>query len=373
MALDGELVVRLDWDGGRVRAAHPRSVRPRASRVLIGRRAEEAPALAGRLFAICGRSQSVAAESAQLAARGAQRDEASALDAGTRVCAETIHEHLWRLLIDWPRLIDIPPRSEALIAVRRALAPVFEGDAAARESVAARLGDIAQAEIYGTKAADWLAIADLDSLAAWCRAAPTPTARLVAGLLCAAAGEGAEAVGLLPEPDDAALREGIVAALDAEPDYERAPHWKGKPRETGPLARMARHPLVRALLAARGAGVLARLVARLAELARSIEVLAGDAPARARHGGFAIAQGDGLGWVECARGLLVHRTRLAGERIADYRIVAPTEWNFHPRGAFARGALAIEADSEAELERRARRLAASLDPCVALRLEIGHA
>jgi hypothetical protein len=372
MTLDGELVVRLEWDGGRVRAALPRAVRPRASRVLVGRRADEATALVGRLFAICGRSQSVAAGSARLAARGAGRDPAGARDAGMRVCIETIHEHFWRLLVDWPRLTGLAPRNAALIAVRAALAAPFEGTGA-RESTAAQLAEIARDEIYGAPPADWLALSDLDALAAWSGAAPTAAAKLVAELLVTETGYGATAVELLPPAGDTTPWQALVAALDAEPDYERAPHWKGDARETGPLARMARQPLVHALLEARGAGVLARFAARLAELAQSLEILAGRAPLPANHGGFAIAPGDGLGWVECARGLLVHRARLEGDAIADYRIVAPTEWNFHPRGAFARGALAIEAGGEAELERRARRLAASLDPCVALRLEIGRA
>jgi len=372
MTLDGELVVHLQWDGGRVRAAYPQSLRPRASRVLVGRRAEEAPALVGRLFAICGRSQSVAAGAARLAARGAERDKAAARDAGMRVCIETVHEHFWRLLIDWPRLTGLAPRNAALIAVRAALAAPFEGTLA-RESTAAQLEEIAQDAIYGARPVDWLALPDLDALAAWSRAAPTVAAKLVAALLVAETGAAGAAAEFLPAAGDKTLCAAIVASLDADPDYERAPHCEGGARETGPLARMARQPLVRALLDERGAGVLARFVARLAELAQSLEIVAGRAPLAANHGGLAIAPGDGFGWVECARGLLVHRVRLDGDAIADYRIVAPTEWNFHPRGAFARGALAIEADGEAELERRTRRLAASLDPCVALRLEIGHA
>ena len=39
--------------------------------------------------------------------------------------------------------------------------------------------------------------------------------------------------------------------------------------------------------------------------------------------------------METARGLLMHEIALDGERIADYCIVAPTEWNFHPQGPLA--------------------------------------
>jgi hypothetical protein len=48
-----------------------------------------------------------------------------------------------------------------------------------------------------------------------------------------------------------------------------------------------------------------------------------------------LAPGVGRALVETARGLLMHEIVLDGERIADYFIVAPTEWNFHPQGPLA--------------------------------------
>ena len=60
-------------------------------------------------------------------------------------------------------------------------------------------------------------------------------------------------------------------------------------------------------------------------------------------------------------------------RVARYRIVAPTEWNFHPCGALAAGLRGLPVTNEAQLRRRASWLIGALDPCVAWRLEIGHA
>ena len=63
--------------------------------------------------------------------------------------------------------------------------------------------------------------------------------------------------------------------------------------------------------------------------------------AAARQGpplsGTSLADGVGLGQVQAARGLLVHRVAIRAGRVADYRILAPTEWNFHPQGAAALG------------------------------------
>jgi hypothetical protein len=51
--------------------------------------------------------------------------------------------------------------------------------------------------------------------------------------------------------------------------------------------------------------------------------------------------------------------------VGGYVIVAPTEWNFHPQGAFVREITGYHASSVADTELAARRLALALDPCVA--------
>ncbi len=49
------------------------------------------------------------------------------------------------------------------------------------------------------------------------------------------------------------------------------------------------------------------------------------------------ATGSGIGLAETARGLLLHRVQVERGLVTDYRIVAPTEWNFHPGGPLAQG------------------------------------
>ena len=82
----------------------------------------------------------------------------------------------------------------------------------------------------------------------------------------------------------------------------------------------------------------------------------------------------GIAAVQTARGLLLHAVRLEDERVADYRIVAPTDWNFHPDGALARGLLGLEVEDATTLVQRAGLAVLALDPCVAFRIEVaGHA
>ena len=113
-----------------------------------------------------------------------------------------------------------------------------------------------------------------------------------------------------------------------------------------------------------------RLGARLADAVRlALPDVEGRSGARwLARGALALGEGEGLAWCEMARGLLVHRVRLhddgRGEPcVAEYDVLAPTEWNFHPHGAVAQ-ALAMDLD-----ERAARVLAAAFDPCVSVRVE----
>ena len=119
----------------------------------------------------------------------------------------------------------------------------------------------------------------------------------------------------------------------------KAPRLRGQTYEVGALARQVidGHPLARAL-AEGGGGVLARVLARLLELARTqilMERLAAGIDPAAR---FMVqdaapqaqaAQGAGL--TEAARGSLGHWLRIEGGKIASYQIIAPTTWNFSPR------------------------------------------
>ncbi|MDZ4133984.1 MAG: nickel-dependent hydrogenase large subunit, partial [Paracoccaceae bacterium] len=116
----------------------------------------------------------------------------------------------------------------------------------------------------------------------------------------------------------------------------KAPRLAGLPMETGALARQVieGHPL--ALDLARQGGVLARVAARLLELARTqilMEHLAQTITPEARFMADATParDGHGEGLVEAARGALGHWVTLQKDRIANYQIIAPTTWNFSPR------------------------------------------
>lgn len=125
----------------------------------------------------------------------------------------------------------------------------------------------------------------------------------------------------------------------ADPGYTwcKAPRLAGRTMETGALARQVvdGHPLARALA---GGGVLARVAARLLEIARTqgaMEALVDgiDPAATFMRSAPPLRDGSGAGLVEAARGALGHWLRVEGGRITGYQIIAPTTWNFSPRDA----------------------------------------
>jgi uptake hydrogenase large subunit len=260
-------------------------------------------------------------------------------------------------LLHWPRWLGEEPDAEAIEALRAASAcPTGAGAGPAPAQ------SLAQA-LFGCTAHEWLQHDNWPDVLAWAAAGRTAPARFVRQLHACPAAADDKPVAFLPAPAAAWLRPLALAAFDA-PDFTRLPLWQGQPAETGALARLRDDALVGDLQAA-PSRLLARQMARLRELAL---LLAGRwQPAL---GALSLGPACALAWVDNARGLLVHAVQLDGQRVQRARIVAPTEWNFHPAGALARGLQgAPAADAQAALL-LARRLIISLDPCVACHVEL---
>jgi hypothetical protein len=161
--------------------------------------------------------------------------------------------------------------------------------------------------------------------------------------------------------DDMAVSEAMIE----NSAFSRTPALPGRCVETGAAARQK----------ARGGGLAARLAARFADMAATVESIrallqGGEAP-EALLSTRSEAPGRGFAAVDSARGRLYHALRIdhAG-RIADYRIVAPTEWNFHPDGPFVRSLRGAKIGIGAVALRRVERLAFVFDPCVRATAEI---
>ncbi|HUW49535.1 MAG TPA: nickel-dependent hydrogenase large subunit [Sulfuricella sp.] len=352
-ALTGWLTFRLRLQRGRVTKVKIVSARLQAAVLLTGKTPEQAMQLVPLLFSLCGGAQGVAAQAALQAAQGMTPAAAQqACWAGT-VRREASVEHLWHLMLDWPKIFGLERYEEEYVRCRhQCLQAKTDSDHAAA------LETVMVSELLGMPSADWLS-RDQPAWAAWRKDSSALGAKLLRRLEDVG-GEGGLAAACLPctiAEDWVGLEQKIRT-----PAYCSTPTWLGQPRETGALARQRGHALVAPLLAA-GRNIEARLTARLVELAHWACGEAG--PARDWIDVARCGQNTGLARVETARGILVHRVLVENGAIGEYAIVAPTEWNFHPHGAFAREAGRIAEPDDAAALRQAQWLALSLDPCVA--------
>jgi hypothetical protein len=375
MAIEGEIEVTLHWDGRRAQRVTVRSTRPSAAaRIAVGRRPADAARLLPTLYAVCGHAQRAAATAALRAAGG---DVDPSAHAAVAVQLEAVQESFWRLLIDVPRALGLATEAAPVAAARACVARALEDanarPAAARAPIgeaATALAGLARDHVFGRAAATWLAETDLGGYDRWRAAAATLPARALAQLAEIAPGLGRSDTPPMPDLEAGGWTS-LARTLQRDPAFAGAPTWDGVAVETGPLSRLREHRLIAALTARDGRCASTRIVARLVELARLLEALQRDEgePSGAVRA-WPVEKGSGIAAVQTARGVLLHLARIDDDRIDDYRIVAPTDWNFHPDGALARGLVGLEADDAAALAQRAGLAALALDPCVAFRIEV---
>lgn len=382
MTTEGKLSISVNWDGATVNAVAVQSSRPlQASRLTIGKPVQDAIDTMPLLFSVCGRAQGVAAVMAAEAALGIEVAGKLRASRARLILGEAIQEHLWRILLDWPREAGMQPMTEQYIGIGRAAKPLLATggwktigggpDADYDDAWLAfsrMLKDILHREVFGCDPARWLELDTQQGLEAWYEDTDTLAAQILRGL-AQCARFGTSNVATMPSPDRIWLQE-IAEAMQKDAAFSCQPNWQGAALETGVLARQWQHPLLQALMAAEGNSVFARMVARLVELAHMAETADN---ASGWIGSQSLGKGVGIAWVETARGLLMHRTASDDGRVLDYRVVAPTEWNFHANGALVRGLCGTVATNEAAARSKAEWLVQSLDPCVAYEITVRHA
>jgi Ni,Fe-hydrogenase I large subunit len=183
-----------------------------------------------------------------------------------------------------------------------------------------------------------------------------------------------------------------VFDLDKKEAYTfvKAPRYKDKPMEVGPLARMlvAKNPDVLGLVK-KGAkpGAVARHAARAIEtklLVNACYKWCDELLAEMTKPGFKIHDsahyeppktGEGAGFFEAPRGALGHWIKIEDKKIANYQCVVPSTWNASPRceknyrGQYEEsliGAPVPDADNPINVVRIIR----SFDPCLACAIHL---
>jgi len=279
------------------------------------------------------------------------------------VIVEALQETAWRVLLNLPQLFGRPGDPQTLAALRKRCATTPDN-----EALAAYLEDLLEQQLFGIPSRAWSAFTSSAQLEIWLAQTDTPLAVTLRQLWQGAGNWGNSAIGLLPEFPAAQMVEELLPPLLDDANFAGMPCWHGMPAESGALARLCSHPLIEETQHRQGNTVNVRLLARLLDLARFADRLRdGDTPWLRQA---QVQENAGLAWLQTSRGLLIHYAEVENGLVTDYRIVAPTEWNFHPDGAFVRGLTGKAAASAEEARRHAALLLHALDPCVAYEISV---
>jgi hypothetical protein len=344
---------------------------PLAGRLLRHTPAQMAPARLAALYGLCGYAHRLTAQLAIDAAYGLRGQPMAEELAG--LAAETQREHVRRIWLDWPRLVGADDAEAATGARALSNCPALHADGKRAKT---QMRPWIEHELLGECAARWLTHWRADPIACldeWAARGRTMPARLLQSIASTARGLTARALPLLAHAQSSTLS-ALARSIADQPDFEKLPTWKGQCCETGSWNRLADAEFSQDH-EARDAWL--RFGARVAE----ITALTCDAVPRLAAGAMTLAPGEALAWSEMARGLLLHRVRLerggAESTVADYQVIAPTEWNFHPRGAVSSQLKEMSAATVPEqsgaMERRIDVLAAAFDPCISYHIEHSHA
>ncbi len=363
----GSVTISVSLARDAVCAVEVKSVRPPAlARLFEGRAPSEAPRLAGQIFSLCGFAQATASRLALAKASGESVSGEARVFAAAGLLAERIFETLRPLVMQWPGKLTATAQAsagqhlrEALKASRTIISMAESGWESPRVLADARDALRQSASAIGVPASG---------------AEPTK------GSLLETITQDLTRDDIFPRRPVEALEgqddDEVVGLLVKAETYAQRPSLSGRIIETGPYSRMRQRQATDA-----GRALSTRLSARIADLSASLSQLDAITEGRAVElDGLmcdGVASGHGYGAVECARGRLYHAARLGSDGlIAQYRILAPTEWNFHPAGPFVETLLSSRIGAGDMARLRIAKLAALFDPCVAFDItvkEIAHA
>lgn len=407
MRFDGQIDIRLQCQGtlrdSRVCAVTVESSRQTQTAALLsGRTVPEALQLIGMVFGICGNAQSVAAVRTLEAAMGVKPDPDTDQVRQAVTDIETLREHLWRILLGWPAHTESTPDhatlaqvlsskqqvEQALGGLEHWLSPGATPRALDQTGIIACLEELQtliETRVLGVSCEEWLMLASLEDLIVLIEQHPedaTPAVRLLRRIIAREWTHSCfSPMQVLPSIHFGNASELIKHMQD--PDYIARPQWHQRPCESTSYSR-SRVPLTQALRRQSGSALLVRATALLSEVAlltlRLTRFFASrplwDAAYPQVETAFVASPGQALGQVCAARGQLFHWASVstAGSadgkpHISEYRILAPTEWNFHPAGVIPQ-ALAGLAGHADDIRQQAALLIELVDPCVGYQLTL---
>jgi len=362
MSIEGNIIIKINRSeqssGGPSLVEITSNRRTDIAGFLIGKSPEEAITILPVIFNICGKAHAHAAKMAC----GQNHN-----DSFLTVLCENAREHLLRIFTGWDidKKTDLNQiRFSEIMGLVGRMETAIETDRSDIKQIAGQIKEFLHSNIFHCSPQDFLELKTDEQLASWAEKTTSIAGHFIHNMYR----QNWQSIGsiepdFLPDIPCEQLSEKMHQADAAS--FIAQPSWEGRCHETGSLARNNRHPLIAALAHKYGYGLLTRQIARLIELAlipTDIE----------RHAKTSNADNfmQGFGQVETARGRLTHSVIIKDDVITDYKILAPTEWNFHPRGVLFESLQKLPMSDEADTKNMAKMVVESIDPCVAYEVRV---
>lgn len=359
--LAGRLLIDVSWHEDRIQRVRLTSTRPQqVTRLLHNRSVDEALSLVPMLYSLCSVAQKVAALQAVESARGIEVSPGVLHARQLLVQAETARELGLRLASCWLPSPEITAglmqwfvQWQQRLQWALKLNPDEQGRPIAVSEISAELKLLVVGLLGGET--------DLNSLLFEARHPVSMQLRELQN--CLGDIELAGPAPALTAADMKAIEHCLTSA--AADEFCSAPALDGQTFETSSWSRNGQYSLV---AEGKQAG-LNSLSLRWLALVAGLHAL----PAQMRNRKLDIigCGKPGTGVVEAARGLLIHHVELEGDSVRDYRIVAPTEWNFHPQGTLEKMLEGVSVERE-RVQPLVEALVLLVDPCVDWQIEVGH-
>lgn len=389
MNLEGQVIIEIALDRHRPDVRVALSQPDLINRLMRGKTPSDALEIIPSIFSLCGMAQLQAAQNALNAASDSNQPCIEQL--ATRQCLtdmESLRENALRVAMDWPRFLGEPidrTHLRPLMRLLHDLQDVMCGPNViqnvvdkSRHATQDALDVIARAEsileniIFAEPLDKWRQRHAPDLVSEWAAQSKTTAGRLLTHI-CISGWRDAGATRIIPlQPLSLEDVHDLLRKPASEPTPASLPQFTEAPETT----LLARHVDDQRLSRPdaqmhRIAGLWQRLTARLIELAilpqRMRELIKGHTqPTRGRTA----APGIGLGEVSAARGQLAHLITLKQGRIADYRILPPTRWNFAHNGVATRALGQIVKVYSRDIEPLCEMTINAIDPCVSHKVRI---
>lgn len=401
MGIEGFLDIQLTMNKSVISDVEIQSSRPvYASQVFIDKSVNDSLSMLPLLFSICGVAQACAGIRACEQALGLQVSAHVEQVRDKLVNMETLREHLWRIILDWPNFIDkyalnkqlankkihAQDMSEILkcqqnyrklltsgsnpFLLEQDISSFSTENSAKNSQPIKQLHQLLEKSIFAMSPAKWLEMDTIEKLQYWFESSETIAANLLKQIHqneWQSLGHNT-IEGLFTSTIEALDSEVLDLAALSEKfennNFVKHPQWQNTCYETNSLTRTD-SVLLQNLQHHWGNGLMSRLVARLTEMAQIAQNLLDDVdkPIQTISLKKSELDGDGIGIVSAARGLLIHHVSIEQSQIKKYQILAPTEWNFHPQGVVTQSLIGLQGDTE-QINTQADLLINAIDPCV---------